>query len=145
MTIFLGETFCVSRYWDRLCQCSFVHSFDTKSAPRISRKPRITKFYRAIHTNIVYRHTGYDIIIYFRSEVIGASDGFGWNFSRTVQATIVKFYTLIEGKRRHKPVRNGITSPKWVHMQKKAYNLEMVRDMAKDKYTAASKASSNFS
>jgi len=29
--------------------------------------PRIIKFYVDIHTNIVYSHTGYDVIIYFRS------------------------------------------------------------------------------
>ena len=27
-------------------------------------------FYTDIHTDIVYSHTGYDVIIYFRSEVI---------------------------------------------------------------------------
>ena len=32
--------------------------------------PRITKFYRYIHTDIAYRRTGYDVIIYVLSEVI---------------------------------------------------------------------------
>ena len=31
---------------------------------------RITKFYVDIHVDIVYSDTGYDIIFYFRSEVI---------------------------------------------------------------------------
>ena len=31
---------------------------------------RITKFYVDIHTDIVHSHTGYDVIVYFRSEVI---------------------------------------------------------------------------
>ena len=50
---------------------------------------RITKFYGDIHTDIIYNHIGYDVIIYFQSEVIGetdentASDDCGWNLSRT--------------------------------------------------------------
>ena len=32
--------------------------------------PRTIIFYRDIHTDIVYNQTGYDVIIYFRSEVI---------------------------------------------------------------------------
>ena len=32
---------------------------------------RITKFHRNIHTDIIYSHTGYHVIIYFRSEVLG--------------------------------------------------------------------------
>ena len=39
-----------------------------------------------------------------------ASDGVGWNFSRTVQARITKFAKHIEDDRAHKPVGNNITS-----------------------------------
>ena len=51
---------------------SFVCSFNTKSAPNISRTawPIITKFYRNIHTDKVYSHTGYDVTNYFWSEVV---------------------------------------------------------------------------
>ena len=68
-------------------------------------------------TDIVYIRTGYDFIIYFRSEIVGektvdftACDGFCGNLSRTAQARIVKFYELIEDKWPHKPARNGVTS-----------------------------------
>ena len=67
--------------------CSFVCSSDTKSTPRISRKP--------LHVeppNFTVENT--------------ASDGFGWNFSSTVQARIMTFYKSIEGYRPHK--RAGI-------------------------------------
>ena len=39
------------------------------SSSNISKtvRPRIAKFYVNIHTDIVYSHTGYDVIIYFRS------------------------------------------------------------------------------
>ena len=43
-----------------------------------------------------------------------ASDGFVWNFLRTIQARIMKFYALIETKRPHKPARNCITSFFWL-------------------------------
>ena len=47
-------------------------------------QPRITKFYTILHTHRVDNHTGYDVTICFRSEVIDvrkradndASDGF---------------------------------------------------------------------
>ena len=38
---------------------------------------RITKFYRDIHTDIVYSHTGHGIITYFRSAVI--EKGLSWD------------------------------------------------------------------
>ena len=40
----------------------FFHSFDKKSAPRISRKPRITKFYTDIHNNIFFATTTPDMM-----------------------------------------------------------------------------------
>ena len=52
----------------------FVHLFDMKSAPRIFRKsfdresPNFAG--TSISIDIVYSHTGYDVIAYFRSEVI---------------------------------------------------------------------------
>ena len=54
--------------------------------------PSITKFYTIIHTGRFYNHTWYDVTSHFRYEVIGArktdendaSDGFWWNFARTV-------------------------------------------------------------
>ena len=48
-----------------------------------------------------YISAEYDVIIYFRSEVIVkyvenvASDGFRWNFSRMVQARITKFHVVL--------------------------------------------------
>ena len=51
---------------------SRIRSVDTKLAPRIAQElfwPRITKFYVDIHTVIIYSHTGYDVIINFRSKV----------------------------------------------------------------------------
>ena len=78
-----------------------------------------------------------------------------------VQSRIMKLYMLIEDKWPHKPARNGIKAPSGrltnavkfyrkvrkngSEMQIKAYNSEIVRDTAKDKCTAASKASLNFS
>ena len=64
-----------------------VHSFVRHeiSSSNISKTfwARTTLFHRRIHTDIVYSRTGHDIIIYFRSKVIGETvDGFGWNFSR---------------------------------------------------------------
>ena len=45
------------------------------------------------HIDLLYSHTGYDVINYFRSDVIAkktienaAFDGFGWNFLRTDEA-----------------------------------------------------------
>ena len=72
-----------------------VRSFDTKTAPRISREPFDLESPNFTTTSTpagkVYSHTGFDDIIYFRSEVIAKktvehtdSDGFGRNFSRTV-------------------------------------------------------------
>ena len=62
-----------------------------------------------IHTEIVYSHTGYDVISYFRSEVMAkktdentASDGVGWNFSRTFKARITKLNILIDDNRLRK-------------------------------------------
>ena len=77
--------------------------------------PRITNFYRDIHTDIVYSHTGYDIIIYFQSKTVEntTSDGFGWNTSRRVKARIIKFYMLIEDNRLHKCAGNDVTSCFW--------------------------------
>ena len=56
-------------------------------------------------------------LFYFRSEVIGektventASDGLGWNFSRTAGAVIMKFYILIEDNPLHKHAGNDVTS-----------------------------------
>ena len=53
----------------------FIHSFVRHeiSSSNISKSvwPWITKFYTVIHTDIVYSYTGYDVIVYFRSEVIG--------------------------------------------------------------------------
>ena len=45
------------------------------------RRPRITNFYGDIHPDIIYSHTGYELIIYFRSEVIGENSRF-YHFRR---------------------------------------------------------------
>ena len=68
--LFLGETLCVSRYWDRLRPIFVRHEI---SSSNISKTvwPTTTKFYSDIHNDIVYSHTGHDVIIYFLSEVIG--------------------------------------------------------------------------
>ena len=50
---------------------SFVRHEISSSNISKTVRPRITKFYGDIHTDIVYSHTGYDVIIYFQSEVIG--------------------------------------------------------------------------
>ena len=50
-----------------------VRSFDTKSAPRIYRKTfdlESPNLLLLVHTGIVYSDVGYDVGIYFRSEVI---------------------------------------------------------------------------
>ena len=72
-TSFLGETQGVSRYWDK-ASAMFGRLFFRRefSSSNISKTvwPRIAKVYGDIHTDIVYSHTGYCFIIYFRSEVI---------------------------------------------------------------------------
>ena len=113
--------------------------------------PRITKFYRHIHTDILYSHTGYDVTIYFRSEAIRENSRkyrlrrLRGDFSRTVQSRIMKFYTLIvAGVPPNLPemaspapsgrLQNAVkTCGKRVRMQKKVYNWEVMRDTAKDK------------
>ena len=68
--IFLGET-------PNSCFALFgsfanVRLFDTKSAPRIYRQHFDLESRNFMGTfDIVYSNTGYDIIIYFQSEVIG--------------------------------------------------------------------------
>ena len=69
---FLGETrlrFALLIYATPI----FVHSTRNQLLEYLENRLtyRRTKFYGDIHTDIVYIHTGYDIIIYFRSEVIG--------------------------------------------------------------------------
>ena len=54
-----------------LGQCSFVRHEISFSNISKTVCPRIIKFYVNIHTDIVYIRTGYDIIIYFQSEVTG--------------------------------------------------------------------------
>ena len=69
-----------------------------------------------IHTDIATVHTGYNVIMYLRSKLLRktvdnkASDGFGWNFWRTVLIRNTKFYTLIEDYRPNKYVGNDVTS-----------------------------------
>ena len=70
-----------------------------------------------IHTDLFYSHIGHDVISCFRAEVNAkqiventASDGLGWNFSRTVQARITTFYRLIGNNLPHKPAGYEITS-----------------------------------
>ena len=55
--------------------------------------PRIAKFYTNVHTGRVYKHTGYDVTIYFRLAVMevlkktvenAVSYGFRLNLSRMV-------------------------------------------------------------
>ena len=46
---------------------SFVRHEISSSNISETVSPRIAKFYDEIHTEIVYSHTGYDVIIYFRS------------------------------------------------------------------------------
>ena len=52
-------------------QCSFVRHKIGSSNSSKTVWPKITTFYNDIHTDIVYSHTGYDVTIYFRLEVIG--------------------------------------------------------------------------
>ena len=49
---------------------SFVRHENSPSNSSRTVLPRITNFYVDIHTDIFYSHIGYDVIIYFRSEVI---------------------------------------------------------------------------
>ena len=59
----------VSHYW-KIGFIMFVRREINSSNMSKTIWPRITKFYRDIHTNIVYSHTGYEAIIYFRSKII---------------------------------------------------------------------------
>ena len=70
---YLGETLAFHAIGIGLGQCSFV--WHEISSSNISKTvwPRITKFDGDIHTDIVYSHIGYDVIIYFQSEVTGES------------------------------------------------------------------------
>ena len=76
-----------------------------------------------------------------------SSDGFGWNFSRTVQARMSKFYTLLEDNLAHKPPWYDVAScfrSAFIEVRTTAKNA------ASDgfvciKSDAVSKASSNFS
>ena len=103
--------------------------------------------------DIVYSHTGYDVIIYFPSEVIAKQtventtfDGFGRNFLRTVRARITKFGIFLENNLPHNHAEYNITSSFWsafIELRKTAENA------ASDgfvciKSNAVSKASSNF-
>ena len=65
----------------------------------------------------LYSRIEYDVTNYFRSEVLAKktdenaeSDGFGWNFSRTVYARITKFHNLAWDVRCDKPAGYGITN-----------------------------------
>ena len=49
---------------------------------------KITKFYGDIHTDIVYNHTGYDIITYFRSAANRAYVYFGSYSGRDFSVTV---------------------------------------------------------
>ena len=106
-----------TRNCDRLRQCSIVWheiSSSNTSKPVFDLEPL---FLGDIHAGIVDSHAGYYVIIYCTScrKLYGktventAFDGFGWNFSRTVQARIIQFYTPIEDKRPQTPAGNGVT------------------------------------
>ena len=66
-----------------------------------------TKCYTDIQTDIVYSRTGYDVIIYFRSEVIGKIPPL--TTSGGISLRIMKVYALIEDNRPHTS-RNDVTS-----------------------------------
>ena len=89
-------------------------SFGTKSAPRISQKPfglESPNFTQTSIPSTIGRHYLLPIGSYRGKTVENtAFDGFGWNFSRTVQISIMKFYAVIEDKRPHKPAGNDVTS-----------------------------------
>ena len=61
--VFRRTTLCVSRYWDRLRQCSLIRHEISSSNISKTVWPRITKFLQAMHTDIVYSHPGYYVII----------------------------------------------------------------------------------
>ena len=76
----------------------------TRRGSRISRTvwPRITKFDTYIHIDVVNNNAGcchwlLPVGGYRSSKTVenAASDGFGWNFPRTVSARITKFYPPI--------------------------------------------------
>ena len=59
-------------YFPHSVQGQLIHILGEISSVNISKTllRRITKFHSDIHTDIVYSRTGYDVIIYFWSEVI---------------------------------------------------------------------------
>ena len=73
-----------------------------------------------IHTDIVYSHTGYyDVIIYFRSEVIAIKTvekyialptTSGGSYRRAVQARMTNFNKLLEDNLPHKLAGYDVTS-----------------------------------
>ena len=92
----------------------FVRSFDTKAAPRVFREPfdiespNFTKF----NAGTVYSHTGHDIIIYFRSEVVAKTIClkylFRWLWAKFLENGSNE--ELLEDNLRHKPAGCDITS-----------------------------------
>ena len=95
----------------RLHQSSFVRYENSSSNISKTVLPRLTKFYRDINTDIVNSHTGYDVIIYFRSEVIGGKRSKIPTPSPTASGGISRErFKLIEDKQPYKPAGNGITS-----------------------------------
>ena len=68
----LGKTpvRCFALLWETSSFSFVQHEISSWNISRTVVWPRITKFYTDINTDIVYSHTGYDVIIYFWLEVI---------------------------------------------------------------------------
>ena len=116
LDIFRRNAIGVSRYWNRLRQYSFVRHEIISSNISKTVWPIITKFYEDTHTDIVISHTGYDVIIYFRSEVIGEKQSIlypptvsGGNSRERLKVGSWNLTRLSRTSGFHKPARNGVT------------------------------------
>ena len=102
----------------------------------------------------MYNHTVCDVTYLFpvgsyseKSVENTASDGFGWNFARTVYERITTFYTLIEDNLSHKTTGYDVTScfrSAFIEVRKIAKNASSDGFVSTES-NALSKASSNFS
>ena len=95
----------------------FVAVHHKVSDSNISRKvcSRITKFYKTVHTDLVFNNTGNDATNW--SEVMWKKNcrnffarRLGSNFLKMVQAMITKLYMLIGDSRSHKLAGYDLTS-----------------------------------
>ena len=71
--------------------------------------PWISKFYMDIHADLVDNHTWYYVNRYFQLAV-PASNDFGLNLSRMVQARITEFYSIMWDNQPHKQGRYDANS-----------------------------------